>query len=73
MLWPMTTTPARGLEIVGRSSAAAQPRTFRLERHATSRDAAYRRLATVIMRLDVATLADELRALRLGISLPRAA
>jgi hypothetical protein len=72
MLWPMNTTPARGLEIVGRSSAA-QPRTFRLERHATSRDAAYRRLATVIMRLDVASLADELRALRLGISLPRAA
>lgn len=72
MLWPMNTTPARGLEIVGRSFAA-QPRTFRLERQATSRDAAYRRLATVIMRLDVASLADELRTVRLGLNIPRAA
>jgi hypothetical protein len=72
MLWPMNTTPAHGLAIVGRSSTA-QPRTFRLERHPTSRDAGYRRLATVIMRLDVATLGEELRAMRLGLSLPRAA
>jgi hypothetical protein len=72
MLSPMNTKPARGLEIVGRS-AAAQPRTFRIERHPTSRDAAYRRLAAVIMRLDVANLGEELRAMRLGLSLPRAA
>jgi len=72
MLWRMNTTPAHGLAIVGRS-AALQPRTFRLERQPTSRDAAYRRLAIVIMRLDVATLADELRGTRLGMSLPRAA
>lgn len=72
MLWPMNTTPARALEVVGRSSVA-QRRTFRLERHPTSADAAYRRLATVMLRLDVATLADELRAIRLGTGLPRAA
>jgi hypothetical protein len=68
----MNTPPAHGLAIVGRSSAAL-PRTFRLERLPTSGDAAYRRLATVIMRLDVASLADDLRATRLGLSLPRAA
>jgi hypothetical protein len=30
-----------------------------------ARDAAYRRLAAVVLRLDVATLADELRAARI--------
>jgi hypothetical protein len=68
----MSTPPARGLAIVGRSSAALPP-TFRLERLPTGRDAAYRGLAAVILRLDVASLGSELRAARLGLSLPRAA
>jgi len=65
-------SPAQKLAIVGRS-CAAQPRTYRLQRSPTSRDAGYRRLATVILRLDVTSLASELRAARLGIGVSRAA
>jgi hypothetical protein len=58
---------ARHLAVVGRS-AAGQPRTFRVEpargNTQPSRDAAYRRLATVILGLDVPTLAFRLRAAR---------
>jgi hypothetical protein len=58
---------ARHLAVVGRS-AAGQPRTFRVEPasgiNQPSRDAAYRRLATVILGLDVPTLAFRLRAAR---------
>ena len=61
----MPTAPAsHRLAVIGRSPAG-QPRTFRLEpvtQPATSRDAAYRRLAVAILGLDVPTLAFELRA-----------
>jgi hypothetical protein len=69
----MTCSPAtRRLAVVGRS-AAGQPHPFRLEarlelevapRPAASRDAAYRRLAAVLLGLDVPTLAHELRLAR---------
>jgi hypothetical protein len=59
----MKPASARCLAIVIRS-AAGQPRTFRLEPLPTSRNAAYRRLATAILRLDVATLGAELRSQR---------
>jgi len=74
MLRGMNTTPARGLAIVGRSSDG-RPRSYRLEPRSRSggRDAAYRRLATVILRLDVTSLGAELRAARLGLGLARAA
>jgi hypothetical protein len=65
----MNTSPAtRRLAVVGRS-AAGQPRTFRLEplAAACSRDAAYRRLAAVLLGLDVASLATELRQRRLAV------
>jgi hypothetical protein len=53
------------LTIVGRSSAG-QPRTFRRTRTQVKRNAAYRHLLAVVLGLDVATLATELRAQRLG-------
>jgi hypothetical protein len=68
----MNTSPAtRRLAVVGRS-AAGRPRTFRLEpavpaRPAASREAAYRRLAAVLLGLDVASLASELRQRRLAL------
>jgi hypothetical protein len=75
----MQTSPTtRHLAVVGRSTAG-QPRTFRLERGGPvgHRDAAYRRLAAVILGLDVANLATELRAARLrqswSMTPPRAA
>ena len=41
-------------------------------RSSASRDAAYRHLITVILRLDVASLANDLRSARLApITLPR--
>ena len=59
------------LAIVGRSSGR-QPRTYRLEgttrprrRLDPRRSAAYRRLAAVMLGLDVATLAADLRSNRL--------
>jgi hypothetical protein len=48
-----------------------QPRTHRLASRA-HQDAAYRRLATAVLGLDVASLAAELRSARQAI-LPRAA
>jgi hypothetical protein len=68
----MSAAPARNLTIVGRS-LAGPPRTFRLERHSASPDAAYRRLATAILRLDVTSLGNDLRAHRLRLKLPHAA
>jgi hypothetical protein len=63
----MPTAPApRGLAVSGRS-ATGQPRTFRLEpssQPAASQNAAYRRLAAVLLGLDVPTLALELRTAR---------
>jgi len=47
-------------------SPNGQPRTFRLA--PASRDAAYRRLATAILGLDVPTLASELRAARRAVA-----
>jgi hypothetical protein len=44
---------------------AGQPRTFRLVREAR-RQAAYRRLAIAILRLDVESLTSDLRVARLG-------
>ena len=57
------------LAVVGRSSSGA-PRTYRRgQPHSTAReaarDAAYRRLTAVLLRLDVASLAADLRAARL--------
>jgi hypothetical protein len=49
------------------------PRTQRLEGSSESREAAYRHLAAVILRLDVTSLGSELRAARVKFSLPRAA
>jgi hypothetical protein len=66
----MTTQPARDLTIVSRS-ADRRPRTLRLEpRSGLSREAAYRRLAVAMLRLDVLSLANDLSAER---SLPHAA
>jgi hypothetical protein len=61
----MSTAMKTQLAVVGRSSAG-QPSTFRLERAkpAASRNAAYRRLATTILGLDVRTLAIELASKR---------
>ena len=71
----MTTAPASPrLAVIGRS-AAGQPRTFRLElvsQPAASRDAAHRRLTTVILGLDVPTLARELRTARRRLTLTQA-
>jgi len=68
----MSTASAADLAIVGRASAG-RPRTLRQERPAASRQAAYRRLASVILRLDVATLGSELGTARVKLSLPHAA
>jgi hypothetical protein len=68
----MSPAPTRGLAIVTRS-ANGQPRTLRLAPVPASRDAAYRRLATAILRLDVATLGAELRSQRLERNVPHAA
>jgi hypothetical protein len=57
--------------MVGRS--VPRPRVLRLERSAGSRDAAYRHLMTVILRLDAASLGSQLRASRLERRLPQAA
>jgi hypothetical protein len=66
----MTRSPAnRRLAVVGRSTAG-QPRTYRLEvmpRPASSRDAAYRRLAAVLLGLDVPSLGHHLRQQRLAL------
>lgn len=59
MSQPSPTSPRPRLVIA--RSANGQPRTYRL---AAARQAAYRRLAAAILRLDVATLADELRHAR---------
>ena len=45
--------------------AAGQPRTYRLQPHA-SREAAYRRLVVSILALDVKALTAELRQARRG-------
>jgi hypothetical protein len=42
-----------------------RPRTFRVQRP-VSREAAYRRFAITVLRLDVQSLTAELRAARLG-------
>ena len=68
----MSNAPTPGLAIVA-CSPTGRPRTFRLERPSQSSDAAYRRLASAIVRLDVASLATELRTKRLGLNQPRAA
>jgi hypothetical protein len=63
----MTTSPATRRLAVVRRSAAGLPQTYRVElapRPAQSRDAAYRRLAATLLRLDVPTLAYELRQAR---------
>ena len=50
------------LRVVARG-ANGQPRTYRLAT-SSSQNTAYRRLALAILRLDVATLADQLRTAR---------
>ena len=50
------------LRVVARG-ANGQPRTYRLATSSTQ-NTAYRRLALAILRLDVATLADQLRTAR---------
>jgi hypothetical protein len=55
----------RQRSVVGRD-ANGQPRTYRLAPAAS--DAAYRRLTAAILGLDVATLADELRAARRSVA-----
>ena len=63
----MTTAAAtHHLAVIARS-ATGQPRTLRLQRlsqPAASKGAAYRRITAVILRLDVPTLAFELRRAR---------
>jgi hypothetical protein len=62
----MTTQPAsapRRTRSVAARAANGQPRTYRLAPR-PAQQAAYRRLASAILGLDVATLADELRAAR---------
>jgi hypothetical protein len=61
----MSTALKTQLAVVGRTSAG-HPTTFRLERAkpAASREAAYRRLATKILGLDVRSLAAELASKR---------
>ncbi len=64
----MTTNLNPRLTVVRRSSRG-DPRTFRVTRPAPSglsTAAAYRRLTAAILRLDVASLASDLRAARLG-------
>ena len=68
----MSNAPVRGLAIVA-CFPAGRPRTFRLDRPSHSRDAGYRRLASAILRLDVASLTSELRTQRAGLNQPRAA
>lgn len=64
------------LAIVGRWSSGPA-RTYRLRRSTdhgqAARNAAYRRLASAMLGLDVATLAAELRAARLSAEPPLAA
>jgi hypothetical protein len=60
------------LSIVGRS-ANGLPRTYRRGPLNTHRAAAYRRLATAILSLDVSTLTHELRSRRIYTSTVRAA
>jgi hypothetical protein len=64
---PMNTAPARTLAIIGRSSTG-QARTLRVDSSDTARhpNAAYRRLAAVILGLDVVSLSTELRGRRLA-------
>ena len=68
----MTTGPApRRLAVIGRS-AVGQPRAFRLEpvsQPAASQNAAYRRLAAVMLGLDVPALATELHTARRRLAL----
>jgi hypothetical protein len=59
----MSMQTIRGLTTVGRASTG-HPHTLRLERRGASSNAAYRRLAAVILRLDVESLGRELRAQR---------
>ncbi len=81
MLTGMSTLPAGDLSIVSRSASelsrtlAQKPqKQQRLQPlSGMSQDAAYRRLAAVMLRLDVASLASDLRAERLQRGLPRAA
>lgn len=67
-----TSAPLRTRSVIARG-ASGQPRTYRLSPR-PAQQAAYRRLAAAICGLDVATLADELRAARrLAHLLPHAA
>jgi sugar (pentulose or hexulose) kinase len=50
-------------DVIGRTSNG-QPRTYRLS-PSSAQNAAYRQLAAAILGLDVATLASELRSMRL--------
>jgi hypothetical protein len=72
----MTTASEHHLTVVGRSPAGL-PRSLGLqvdEATVVARRRAYRRLTAAILRLDVGTLAAELRADRLGrAALPHAA
>ncbi|HET6318309.1 MAG TPA: hypothetical protein VFG86_17790 [Chloroflexota bacterium] len=61
MFEPTASTP-RARSVIARG-ANGQPRTYRLSPQ-PAQQAAYRRLALAILGLDVATLADELRARR---------
>ena len=54
--------PQRARTVIARD-ASGQPRTFRLV-PTTNQHTAYRRLAVAIVRLDVASLAAELRSAR---------
>ena len=64
--------PRRTRSVIARGSGG-QPRTYRLSPQ-PAQQAAYRRLALAMLGLDVATLADELRAARrLAHVLPHAA
>lgn len=58
----MSRSSARARTLIARGPNG-QPRTYRLA-PAPTQQAAYRRLALAILGLDVATLADELRAAR---------
>jgi hypothetical protein len=65
--------PVLRTRVVVARAANGQPRTYRLSPRPTQQ-AAYRRLALAIIGLDVASLADELRAARrLAPALPHAA
>jgi len=70
----MNTVPAHAYDLaIAAPSAAGRSHSRRLERSSGSREAAYRYLAAVILRLDVASLGSELRAARRKFSLPHAA